>query len=138
MTQGEADGQVRMAELTRAGRAERAELDRLSDDAAQAILGPLSDRQRDRLVTAMADVERLLTASAIRRPCGTDPACAQTCLQAYFHRTGRGRFDHGFDPAQSISADDAELTRARPSLLLVASLHGEPVGYGAVKLHGTG
>lgn len=137
VTRSEADGRVRMAELTRAGRAERAELDRLSDDAAQAILGPLSDRQRDRLVTAMADVERLLTASAIQLA-GTDPRlpAAQACLRAYFTELA-GRFDHGFDPAQSISADDAELTRPA-GLLLVASLHGEPVGCGAVKLHGTG
>ena len=137
VTRSEADGRVRMADLTRAGRTERAELDRLSDDAAQAILGPLSDRQRDRLVTAMADVERLLTASAIQLA-GTDPRlpAAQACLRAYFTELA-GRFDHGFDPAQSISADDAELTRPA-GLLLVASLHGEPVGCGAVKLHGTG
>ena len=61
----EADGRIRTARLTAAGEAERAELDRLSDDAAASLLGPLSDRQRGRLVTAMAEVERLLTASAI-------------------------------------------------------------------------
>jgi DNA-binding MarR family transcriptional regulator len=136
VTRSEADGRVRMAELTRAGRAERAELDRLSDDAAQAILGPLSDRQRDRLIAAMADVDRLLTASAIQLT-RTDPraAGARACLRAYFTELA-GRFDRGFDPAQSISADDAELTPPA-GLLLVASLHGEPVGCGAVKLHGT-
>ncbi len=126
-----------MATLTSAGRAERAELDRLSDDAAGAILSPLSDRQRDRLITAMADVERLLTASAIQLT-GTDPRlpAARACLRAYFTELA-GRFDRGFDPAQSIPADDAELTPPA-GLLLVASLHGEPVGCGAVKLHGAG
>ncbi len=137
VTRSAADGRVRMAALTSAGQAERAELDRLSDDAAQAILGPLSSRQRDRLVTAMADVERLLTASAIQLT-GTDPRrpAARACLRAYFAELA-GRFDGGFDPAQSIPADDAELTPPA-GLLLVAWLHGEPVGCGAVKLHGSG
>src|ERR1700722_19725062 len=56
----EADGRVRTARLTLAGRAEQAELDRLSDDAAAALLAPLNPRQRDRLMNAMADVEQLL------------------------------------------------------------------------------
>ena len=60
----EADGRVRTARLTARGMAEREVLDQLSDDAAAALLGPLSDRQRSRLVAAMAEVERLLTASA--------------------------------------------------------------------------
>jgi DNA-binding MarR family transcriptional regulator/GNAT superfamily N-acetyltransferase len=137
VARSEADGRVRMAELTKAGQAERTELDQLSDAAAEAILSPLSDRQRDRLITAMADVERLLTASAIQLA-GTDPRrpAARACLRAYFTELA-GRFDAGFDPAQSISADDAELTPPA-GLLLVASLHGEPVGCGAVKLHGAG
>ena len=135
LTPVESDGRVRLAALTSAGRAERAELDRLSDAAARSILEPLSDRQRDQLATAMAQVERLLTASAIELA-GTDPRlpAARACLRAYFSEL-RGRFDSGFDPAQSISAGDAEL--AWPAgLLLVATLHGEPVGCGAVKFHG--
>src|SRR5215470_3694623 len=47
----EADGRIRTA--------------RLSDAAAVSLLGPLSERQRGRLVAAMAEVERLLGASAI-------------------------------------------------------------------------
>jgi len=137
VTRSDADGRVRMARLTSAGRAERAELDRLSDDAAQSILGPLSDRQRDRLITAMSDVERLLTASAIQiTPSDPRRPAARACLQAYFSELA-DRFDRGFDPARSISAGDAELTPPA-GLLLVATLHGEPVGCGAVKLHGTG
>ena len=45
----EADGRIRTARLTVTGRAERAEFDRLSDDAAVSLLGPLSERQRGRL-----------------------------------------------------------------------------------------
>jgi DNA-binding MarR family transcriptional regulator len=60
-----ADRRVRRARLTKAGLAERAALDRLSDNLALSILEPLDERQRTRLVTAMEDVERLLLASEI-------------------------------------------------------------------------
>jgi len=130
----QADGRVRTARLTRRGRAERELLDQRSDDAAGAILRPLSPGQRTRLVTAMAQVERLLTASAVRVS-ERDPRHpdARACMQAYFAELGR-RFDGGFDPAQSISAGDAELTRPA-GLLLVATLHSAAVGCAAVKFH---
>ena len=130
----EADGRLRTARLTAAGLAERAELDRRSDEAAADVLGPLSTPQRERLASAMAEVERLLTASAIevsvRDP--RDPG-ARHCLRAYVEELA-GRFDGGFDPARSISAADHEMTPPA-GLFLVATLHGEPVGCGALKLH---
>ena len=130
-----ADGRVRTASLTGRGLAERAELDRRSDDAATAILQPLSAGQRTRLVTAMAEVERLLAASAVQvAVCDPRHPDARFCLRSYFSELGR-RFDGGFDPARSISADDDELTPPA-GLLLVATLHGEPVGCGALKFHG--
>ena len=58
---------------------------------------------------------------------------ARFCLRSYFSELSR-RFDGGFDPARSISADDDELTPPA-GLLLVATLHGEPVGCGALKFH---
>jgi len=130
-----ADGRVRTARLTARGLAERAELDRRSDEVATSILQPLSARQRARLVAAMAEVERLLAASEVQVTVA-DPRHpdARACLQAYFTELSH-RFDGGFDPAHSISADDGELTPPA-GLLLVATLHGEPVGCGALKLHG--
>ncbi|MGW3961397.1 bifunctional helix-turn-helix transcriptional regulator/GNAT family N-acetyltransferase [Amycolatopsis sp. NPDC005003] len=127
------DGRVRTAVLTEAGLAERATLDRLSDDAAAALLAPLSGGQRTRLVAAMAEVERLLTASAVEvAPTPPGHADARRCLRSYFAELA-GRFDDGFDPARSISAADAEMTPPA-GVLLVAELHGEPVGCGALKL----
>jgi GNAT superfamily N-acetyltransferase/DNA-binding MarR family transcriptional regulator len=128
------DARVRTARLTAAGLAERAELDRLSDAQAVSILRPLSPGQRDRLVAAMADVERLLVASMVRVDV-VDPRDpdARHCMRAYFGELA-GRFDGGFDPARSISADDEELTLPA-GLLLVARLHEDPVGCGALKLH---
>ena len=130
----EADGRIRTARLTATGQAERAELDRLSDDAAAALLGPLTARQRSRLVAAMAEVERLLDASAVvvrvRDPRHPD---ARRCLRAYVEELA-ARFDDGFDPARSISAADHEMTPPA-GLFLVATRHGEPVGCGALKFH---
>lgn len=129
-----ADGRVRTARLTEAGRAERVTLDRLSDDAAAALLTPLSGGQRTRLVTAMAEVERLLTASAVDvAPCPPAEPAARFCLRAYFEELAR-RFEDGFDPELSISAADAEMTPPA-GVLLVARLHGEPIGCGALKVH---
>ena len=132
-----ADRRVRIARLTGPGLAERAVLDRRSDDAAVAILEPLSARQRARLVAAMAEIERLLVASAVQvTECDPRHPDARACLRAYFSELSR-RFDDGFDPARSISADDEELTPPA-GLLLVATRHGEPVGCGALKFHGDG
>jgi DNA-binding MarR family transcriptional regulator/GNAT superfamily N-acetyltransferase len=132
-----ADGRVGTARLTSRGQAERATLDQRSDEAAEDILRPLSASQRTRLIAAMAEVERLLVASAVqvavRDPRHPD---ARSCLRAYVAELGR-RFEGGFDPARSIPAEDAELTMPA-GLFLVASLHGEPVGCGALKLHGGG
>lgn len=128
------DGRVRTARLTRRGLAERAVLDRRADGVAQAILAPLSGGQRARLVAAMADVERLFVASAIEIG-PRDPAHphARAAVRAYFDELAQ-RFDTGFDPAQSLPAADHELTP--PSgVILVATLHGEPVGCGGLKLH---
>jgi DNA-binding MarR family transcriptional regulator/GNAT superfamily N-acetyltransferase len=129
-----ADRRVRTARLTPAGLAERATLDGRSDELAADILRPLSAGQRARLTAAMAEVERLLTVSTIqvRR---TDPGdrAAQWCLRQYVAELGE-RFDGGFDVARSISAEAAELTPPA-GVLLVATLHAEPVGCGALKLH---
>jgi ribosomal protein S18 acetylase RimI-like enzyme len=131
------DGRVRSARLTAAGLAEREELGLRSDEAAATILRPLSGQQRARLVAAMAVVEQLLTSSAVLvRPADPRDPAARSCMAAYFAELA-DRFDSGFDPALSISAGDGEL-RPPDGVLLLAMLHGEPVGIGALKLHGGG
>jgi DNA-binding MarR family transcriptional regulator/GNAT superfamily N-acetyltransferase len=126
------DKRVRIVRLTEAGHAERALLDRRSDELAGSLLAPLSETQRMRLVEAMSTVERLLTAGlvevAVENPVS---AAARYCLRSYFAELDV-RFDTGFDPALSISADAAELAEPK-GLLLVARLRNEPVGCGAVK-----
>jgi DNA-binding MarR family transcriptional regulator/N-acetylglutamate synthase-like GNAT family acetyltransferase len=130
-----ADGRVRTARLTTSGRTERAELDRRADGAAGSILAPLSVTQRARLVSAMAEVERLLVASAVEVAVHSpaDPA-ARACVQAYVDELGR-RFDRGFDPGRSLPAGDQEMIPPA-GLFLVATLHSEAVGCGGLKFHG--
>jgi DNA-binding MarR family transcriptional regulator/GNAT superfamily N-acetyltransferase len=128
-----ADRRIRIARLTDAGRAELATLDRRSDDVAAAILRPLNARQRAHLVAAMADVERLLIASTVEvRVCDPRHRDARFCLQTYFEEIAE-RFSDGYDPTVSPVAD-AEMSPPA-GFLLVASLHNEPVGCGALIFH---
>jgi DNA-binding MarR family transcriptional regulator/GNAT superfamily N-acetyltransferase len=129
------DRRVRSVRLTAAGRRERDVLDRRSDELAESLLAPLSAAQRERLVGAMAEVERLLSAGLVRVDV-VDPEApaAVYCLREYFAELGR-RFDDGWDDAISIAATPDQL-RPPAGLFVVARLHGAPVGCGALKLHG--
>ncbi|MGC4877412.1 bifunctional helix-turn-helix transcriptional regulator/GNAT family N-acetyltransferase [Micromonospora sp. DT43] len=128
------DGRVRVAQLTEAGRTEWAELDMRSDQLAASILEPLTERRRERLVAAMAEVERLLIGSMVAiEPCPPSDPRARACLRAYARDIGR-RIDGGFDPALSKPVDDEALVPPA-GVLLLATLNLEPVGCGAVKLH---
>ena len=136
VTTGHSDGRVRVARLTEAGRAERRELDVRSDDAAAAVLGPLTVSQQRRLAAAMAEVERLLRSSMVEvgpeHPAHPD---ARYCIAEYFAELG-ARFDAGFDPGRSLPAADEDLVLPA-GLLLLARLQAEPVGCAALKFHGT-
>jgi ribosomal protein S18 acetylase RimI-like enzyme len=125
---------VASARLTRRGVKERELLNQRSDALAESLLEPLTHKQRERLVAAMGEVERLLTAGLVRvEP--RDPADpqAQHCLREYERELDR-RFDTGWDPQRSISADPHEM-RPPAGLLLVASLASEPIGCGGLKFH---
>ncbi len=128
------DRRVRRVELTEAGRAERAELDRRSDDIASRILEPLGAGQRARLIAAMAEVERLLQASAVRFAI-EDPssADARSCLEQYFSELDE-RFETGFDPSLGISADAEELTPPA-GVFLIARIRERAIACGALKFH---
>lgn len=132
LSAGPEDERVRRAQLTAAGLAEVEEMNRRSDRAAEAILTPLTQSQRERLVAAMAEVHRLLQAAGARIE-RVDPAspAARWCVTQYFAELA-SRFEDGFDPGQSIPADDAEL-RPPHGAFLVATVDGEPVGCGALK-----
>jgi DNA-binding MarR family transcriptional regulator/GNAT superfamily N-acetyltransferase len=128
------DGRVRFARLTEAGLAERALLDERSDELARSILGPLDERRREQLATAMRTVERLITASAVELRI-VDPASAdaRACLRAYFAELNR-RSEIPFDPAKGTSAEPHEL-RPPAGAFVIAYRGDEAIGCGAVKHH---
>jgi len=126
------DERVRRVRVTRKGMAEIDEMDRRSDEGAAAILEPLGEQQRERLVNAMEEVRRLLIASAVHIE-RVDPASAEarSCLELFYSEVD-SRFESGYDPDRSLPApadDFAPPTGA----FLVASVDGKSVGCGGVR-----
>ena len=126
------DRRVRRAELTAAGRRERKVLDARSNALAYRMLEPLTERQRTAFLDAVAQVERLLRPSLVRftveRPTSAD---ARWCWQQYFAELDE-RFENGFDPGVALPVDVHEVTPPGGALI-VARLHGRPIGCGSVK-----
>jgi DNA-binding MarR family transcriptional regulator/GNAT superfamily N-acetyltransferase len=132
VTRSAGDGRVRTATLTTAGREERAVLDARSDDLARSFLDPLGAGQQARLVEAMGEVERLLTAGlvAIAEVDPADPR-ARHCIDAYQTELDR-RLHTGYDPTRARQIDDDEM-RAPAGAFLLATLRDAPVGCGALR-----
>ncbi|HEX6834029.1 MAG TPA: helix-turn-helix domain-containing GNAT family N-acetyltransferase [Rudaea sp.] len=128
------DARVRRVQLSKAGLAELRRIDVLSNRLAQSLLAPLASSQTQRLVAAMTQVERLLRASSVEIvPDDPRSADAQHCFDRYFAEL-RARFRSGFNHRQS-AVDASELVPPR-GLLLIARLHGEAVGCGALRTIG--
>jgi DNA-binding MarR family transcriptional regulator/GNAT superfamily N-acetyltransferase len=132
LSPGATDQRLRRARWTAAGRREVREMNRRADEVAVNLLDALTPAQRTRLVAAMVEVHRLLQLAGLQIE-RVDPAspAARWCVGQYFDELNR-RFDSGFDPATSLSADDRDLVPPRGAFLL-ASVDGEPVACGAVK-----
>jgi DNA-binding MarR family transcriptional regulator/GNAT superfamily N-acetyltransferase len=128
------DRRARIAQLTHDGEREHAALDVRSDELAGSLLGPLSASQRERLVSAMGEVERLLSAAAVQITT-IDPEHndARFCLDQYTQELNR-RSDRTFDPTVGATARPQEV-RPPAGRFFVAYLYGEPIGCGAVKHH---
>lgn len=126
------DGRRRHARLTQAGLAEFAAYDELSDDLAASLLAPLTETQRDRLVQAMADVERLILAGAVELQLEPpDSEDARWCLEQYFSELAQ-RFEAGFDPTRGGPAGEED-KRPPAGAFIVARLQGKPVGCGMLR-----
>lgn len=130
-----ADGRIRVARLTARGRRERATLDQRSDELAESLLEPLTASQRERLVAAMREVERLLVAASVEiRSVDPEHPDAEYCLAEYVAELNRRSTDRRFDPATGETALPHEV-RPPAGEFFVAYLHDAAVGCGAVKHH---
>lgn len=132
-----ADARARRVLLTAKGRREVDALDRDSKALADALLAPLSERQRTRMLAAMDEVEALLRASAVEiRMADPAGAEAQACIGAYLDELD-ARFETGFDAARSVSANPHELVPPQ-GVFLLAWLDGTAIGCGGLKVLGEG
>jgi DNA-binding MarR family transcriptional regulator/ribosomal protein S18 acetylase RimI-like enzyme len=117
------DRRRRVATLTDAGLGAWRQLDDRSEELAQQLVAPLTERQRDRLVAALATADLLVRAATIRlrevEP--TDPAAVDAAGR-YFAELAQ-RFPHGFDPGEPDHA----------GTFLLATSDGSPVAYGGVR-----
>jgi GNAT superfamily N-acetyltransferase len=100
------------------------------DETADTILTGLRPSQRERLIKAIGEVERLLAASAIElRVCDPRHDDAKACMDTYFAELAE-RYG-GFDPdiSRPLPPDKMVLPAG---LLLMAYLRDEPVGCAAL------
>jgi DNA-binding MarR family transcriptional regulator/predicted GNAT family acetyltransferase len=126
------DRRRRRVRLTSEGRAELATYDRLSDELAASILASLDADERERLLVAMAEIERLVRQATIElRVVAPNSAAARRCLAAYF-RELTARFEGGFNPGEGDPAPEEEM--APPNgFFVLARIDGRPVGCGGLR-----
>jgi DNA-binding MarR family transcriptional regulator len=126
------DERVRRAQLTKAGLAEFAEMERRSDQKAEGILAELSESQRKRLVAAMDEVRQLFRVAGMQIE-RVDPASeiARWCVSQYFAELVE-RFDGGFDQGRTLTVGERDFIPPFGAFL-VASVDGEAVACGALK-----
>jgi DNA-binding MarR family transcriptional regulator/GNAT superfamily N-acetyltransferase len=130
---GAGDGRGRYVEPTPTGIDELAEYERRSDGFAESLLLPLSSNQRDQLVAAMAEIEKLMRAAAVElRVEKPDSAAALRCLETYYRELAE-RFEAGYDPATALPLGPDRLIPPT-GCFIVAYLDGAPIGCGALKV----
>lgn len=118
--------------LTAKGTKKLAQLDAVSDQAANKLVGKLDAAKQERLINAMLEVQRLLDDEPDIEDEPADSVEARACLNAYFAELER-RFPEGFDASASVSADVHEVTPPRGAFVVVR-VGGRPRGCGAVKV----
>jgi DNA-binding MarR family transcriptional regulator len=117
-----ADRRRRMVALTRRGRSTLQRLEDRSESHAEAMIEPLTERQRVRLSEALATADLLVRAATVHLlEVGPTHPVAADAVGRYFAELDR-RFPDGFDPGRP----DTEGT------YLVATSDGRPVACGGV------
>lgn len=120
------DNRRRVVRLTDAGLAERAELDRRSDELAARLVEPLTTRQRDRLAEALATADVLVRAATVElREVPPDDPLGRQALGRYLDEIG-ARFRGGYHHDGPVAAEPG-------STYVLATSDGEPVAYGGLR-----
>ena len=129
------DRRRRRVTLTRRGRTAWRRLDDRSEELARDLITPLSPRQRERLMDALATADLLVRAATVRleETAPTDPRAVRA-MGAYFAEIGE-RF--GFEPGDAWRHDAASMA-APDGFFVVATSDGEPVACGGVQTLGDG
>jgi DNA-binding MarR family transcriptional regulator/N-acetylglutamate synthase-like GNAT family acetyltransferase len=125
------DRRTKRLRLSRTGRGELRELDRISDELAAATLAPLNEAERRRLLRAQGEIRHLLAISMLAiEPEDPDSADSRWCLSHYYTELGE-RFEEDFDVARMSPLDSSSV-----EAFLVARLGGQPAGCGVLKALG--
>jgi DNA-binding MarR family transcriptional regulator len=129
------DRRRRQVDLTAKGSESWKELERRSDDRARLLVDPLTDRQRQRLATALAEADLLVRAATVTFAAVSpaDPV-GKDVVDRYFTEIGRRI---GFDPAGEPDKD-AKFLVPPAGLFVVAVSDGVPVACGGVQTLGSG
>jgi DNA-binding MarR family transcriptional regulator/GNAT superfamily N-acetyltransferase len=129
------DRRRRRADLTPAGRAHWAELERRSERQARLLVGPLTERQRERLARALAEADLLVRAATVSlETVAPQSEAAREAVGRYFAEIGR-RF--GYVAAGEPEKDARSLVPPHGAFV-VAVGDGEPVACGGVQTIGDG
>ena len=118
-----ADRRRRMVTLTRRGRATLQRLEDRSESHAEAMIEPLTERQRVRLSEALATADLLVRAATVRPARGRPHAPGGRRRGGSLLRGARPPLPHGFDPGRAGGSEGT---------YLVATSDGRPVACGGV------
>ncbi|SRR5579875_695637 len=128
------DRRAKRVRPTRAGRAEQRALAQRAARAMTALLEPLDEGQRAQLLGAVTEVARLVVQPAVVldavRPSAPP---ARWCLERYTEELA-DRLPGGFDRARARPLEPRDLVPPA-GVLVLASLWGDPVGCGGLRLH---
>ena len=117
----ETDRRRRIAILTEAGAIEWRQLDQTSNEAAEAILAPLTESQQIRLADALATAQKLLTAATVRfEPIDVISETARRTIRGYFAELD-ARFPGGFDGDAYLDEDAVTMRPPQGIFVIVRS-----------------
>ena len=129
------DRRRRVVTLTAAGAALRARLEERSEQLAARLVAPLTPRQRERLSSALATADLLVSAATVELV-GADPGSgpARVAVRRYLDELDV-RFPGGFDVAAAEAEDAAPPGSAAhpPGRFVLALSDGEPVACGGLR-----